>query len=180
MTRPHSTIRLVAAAAAQAVLWAQVSLVVIAAILALAMSHRTVLIAGRSMEPNLHRGSVLLTVAATPDRTGPGAIAVFRTKDATVTHRIAAANLDGTFVSKGDANLLADSTPLRRQQIDGIGRLVVPWIGLPKVWLTDRNLVALFVWLAASMACVALGTLPRLDRSDDASAAAALANEARR
>lgn len=160
MARSTSTLRLALVAIAQSVLWAQVSLVAIAAILALAMSHRTVLIAGGSMEPNLHRGAVLLTAIPSRERTEPGAIAVFRTDDATVTHRIVGANLDGTFVSKGDANPIPDSTPLRREQIEGVGRMVVPLIGLPKVWWADRNLRALGAWIGATLLCIVLSPVP--------------------
>ena len=74
-------------------------------------------------------------------------------------HRFAEPGDDGMLVTKGDANPQADSTPVARDAVHGVGVLRVPWVGLPVTWAREGD-VARLVLLAASIAVLmALATL---------------------
>src|SRR5699024_10617369 len=61
-------------------------------------------------------------------------------------HRIVEANDDGTFVTAGDANHDVDSSSLKRSQIIGQARILIPMIGLPGFWLNTGNYGPLILW----------------------------------
>ncbi|THJ66557.1 hypothetical protein E8P82_08890 [Arthrobacter echini] len=107
------------------------------------------------MEPHISAGDdVVLAQALEPDMPAPvGGVVQFLVPHATPgeeettwLHRIVAANADGTFVTSGDANPQVDSAPLTREQITGQGRLLVPLIGLPGLWLGTGRLSLLALW----------------------------------
>lgn len=109
-----------------------------------------------SMRPSINEGDVVL--AAPPEGGGRGLTdgTVITFADPVrpgghLTHRIDEVNDDGSYKTKGDANAVADSYRVQPRDIEGVGRLLVPSVGLPRVWLEQGNLPMLLVW--------ALGTL---------------------
>lgn len=123
--------------------------------------HGTVVQSG-SMEPHITAGDVVLTQSLDPDKPVPvGRVVQFlvpasgpAAEQETWLHRIVADNLDGTFVTAGDANPQVDSAPLIREQITGQGRLLVPMIGLPGLWLATGELALLAAWTGLSALAV--------------------------
>ncbi|WP_258060888.1 S26 family signal peptidase [Arthrobacter sp. 4R501] len=124
--------------------------------------HGTVVQSG-SMEPHISAGDVVLAAAFGPDQKVPvGGVVEFTSSaeaepsgvETTRLHRIVAESPDGTFVTAGDANAQADSTPLARGQITGQARLLVPSIGLPGLWLGLGNLPALALWSVLTLLAV--------------------------
>ena len=113
-----------------------------------------------SMGPAIRAGDVILVEDPTGEPIEPGRVVTFRDPGdpgRLVTHRITGVNRDGTYRTKGDANADADSTPLTEEQIDGVGRLVVPRVGIPVVWLGQRNYAALGAWaVSVALALVLL------------------------
>ena len=104
-----------------------------------------------SMRPSINEGDIVLSA---PPEDGGRALA-----DGTVitfadpvrpgghlTHRIDRVNDDGTYETKGDANAVTDSYRVQPRDIEGVGRLLVPSVGLPRVWLEQGNLPMLLVW----------------------------------
>ncbi|MBR4200409.1 MAG: signal peptidase I [Oscillospiraceae bacterium] len=78
-----------------------------------------------SMEPTLHTGDYIFIKKTDPDSLQTGDIIAFYSEqsdiyDLLVTHRIAAVNADGTYVSRGDANPVSDSIAVRPERIVGI------------------------------------------------------------
>jgi signal peptidase I len=121
----------------------------------------TVLESG-SMAPTMRAGDVLIASSHSGEGLGPGTIIVFRVENARspVAHRIVDVTPDGAYLTRGDANAGIDSTPVQPAEIEGVGRMLVPYAGLPSHWLrTGRwpdlaGLVAtmgLAVWLAYRM-----------------------------
>ena len=53
--------------------------------------------------------------------------------DQVVTHRVISIYEDGTLQTKGDANPTPDSLPVDVESVDGLGRLLVRFVGLPVV-----------------------------------------------
>ena len=71
---------------------------------------------------------------------------------ADLAREVVSRNPDGTYVTRGDANPSADSTPVPPGNVQGMARLRVPWIGLLVYWARQRawtSLVAVAVVLGA-------------------------------
>ena len=109
-----------------------------------------------SMEPSINPGDVVLS--ATPEDGGQGL------EDGTVitfadpvrpggrlTHRIETVNADGTYETRGDANTAADSYRVEPDDILGVGRLLIPAVGLPRVWLERGDLALMGLWVVGTL-----------------------------
>lgn len=136
-----------------AVLCFHITLAVIAGVSNLAFSGPTFVIVGSSMEPALKRGSVVVEEQVGPSGVGVGDIVTFRLADRVITHRVTEITTQG-ITTRGDNNEMADSTVLSTEDLLGRARLVVPYLGWPKVWLSERNYLALGLWSGALAACV--------------------------
>ncbi len=83
-----------------------------------------------------------------------------------VSHRLESVNEDGSLITHGDANRGADSTPVTREQVVGIGRILVPGIGWPTVWAAAGDVrsltLAVVGWLLVLFAAP-WGILRRFD-----------------
>jgi len=111
-------------------------------------------ISSGSMSPAQSVGDVVVASEPTIGSVAPGSVVVFENPvnpETWVTHRIVGSNADGSFISRGDANLQVDSTPVDMGQIAGIGRLVVPHIGLPAHWLAQGRFVLLGLWVVVTL-----------------------------
>jgi signal peptidase I len=130
---------------------------------ALVLRWDPVLITSGSMEPVVRTGdAVLLQEPADPAALAPGTVVAFddpaRPGSLTL-HRIVGVHADGSYRTKGDANVVPDSTPIPPERIVGVGRLLVPVVGLPAHWLRTSPLLAV-AWLVVSMCAVLLATTP--------------------
>jgi signal peptidase I len=118
-----------------------------------------------SMAPAFDRGDVLVVEPHDGRGLGPGTIVVFERDGAAVAHRIEAVQGDGTYRTRGDANRLADSTPLRPADVRGVARIKVPLAGrIVLAWRADPATRTLP--LLAGLALVLHGA--RVALSDDA------------
>ena len=81
---------------------------------------------------------------------------VDRGESGTVAHRIFAVE-DGEYVTKGDANPVPDTDRVAPENVVGVGRLVVPAIGLPIVWAQQGAVVPLLSWAVFTL--IALGAV---------------------
>ncbi len=102
-----------------------------------------------SMSPALHPGDVVLTVeAGDVDRLGPSTVLTFRRGDGRIlTHRLV--GFDGDrMVTKGDANPAPDSDEVTDDQVLGVATTVVPYIGLPRLWVRDGEWLMLVAMVA--------------------------------
>lgn len=102
-----------------------------------------------SMAPRISVGDVVL--AAPTDMTSKdlvGHVIVFHDTDSghVTSHRAVAVTDDGQLTTKGDANPTNDPRPVPRDQVIGLGRLLVQFVGLPLVWAREGAwlLLALF------------------------------------
>jgi len=119
-----------------------------------------------SMTPALRPGDVVVAVPPDRDALGEGAVVVFSdpNRPGLITHRLVAVNSDGTYVTQGDANPNSDSTPLAADQLVGVARLRVPYVGLPMAWLGSGDWDVLGLWLLATLLILWLarfGDLPK-------------------
>lgn len=115
-----------------------------------------VVISTGSMEPAIQAGDVILFAPPAAADLEPGRLVVFEdpVRGDTVSHRIIAANPDGSFVTKGDANGQPDSTPLTLDRVMGVGRVVVPLVGLPVTWWQQQEWLPFGIWVILSAAAL--------------------------
>ena len=134
------------------------------ALLAIVMPFwQPVAIPSDSMAPRIRAGDlVVLAPVDAGDALAPGAVATFDVGDGRlVTHRIVEVRDDGTYITRGDANPIADSTPVDPDDVYGRGRLLVPAVARPLVWLRHGLWLPLATWLGATaLAVVGLWLLP--------------------
>ncbi|WP_425860846.1 Ig-like domain-containing protein [Arthrobacter sp. TWP1-1] len=154
-------------------------LALIAVVPALLGWHGTVVQSG-SMEPHISAGDVVLATGFGSTQNVPvGGVVEFTSPaeaepsgvEKTRLHRIVAENPDGTFVTAGDANAEVDSTPLKRAQITGQARLLVPSIGLPGLWLGLGNFPALAWWSVLTLLAVVVAVYGTRTSRDPAESA---------
>lgn len=118
----------------------------------------TVVISG-SMEPGVHTGDVIVAQRYTPEQVQNG---IVKLGDVTladnpakpgtlITHRVIEQRADGTYITKGDANPKADSTPLPKENILGVERLRIPYLGIPLQTLRAGNPLPAVLFVLAAM-----------------------------
>lgn len=109
-----------------------------------------------SMQPSISPGDIVLsgppqnggeqleegTVITFADPVRPGS---------TLTHRIERVTEDGTYETRGDANRAADSYEVDPTDVQSVGRLLIPAVGLPKVWVEQGDLVVMAIWAAGTV-----------------------------
>lgn len=143
-------------------LWLVLWLVVWAALPALLLGWQPVLITSGSMGPTISPGDVVLLADPPADELlAPGTVITFDDPNlpgGLITHRIDGVREDGMYRTRGDANASPDSTPVPHHQVVGVGRMLVPLVGLPVQWLrTDIVSFGLFIagTIAAAIAASA-------------------------
>ncbi len=161
--------------AAQLVLWLYLYLVlVLCAWLAIGAGvggWTPVVVTSGSMSPTVHPGDVLLVERDEGTAAiGQRSIIVFDRDGQRVAHRVFSVDDGaGTYVTKGDANPAPDAGLVTGADVFGVGRLLVPLVGLPVVWQERGNLAPLGAWAvvtlagAGHMAAVAVRVLRRRD-----------------
>jgi signal peptidase I len=105
-----------------------------------------------SMSPRIRAGDVVLTSSTSGASVRPGRVISFADPDHaghTLVHRLIGRNPDGTLITRGDANSTPDPTPLKPHEVSGLGRLRVPFVGLPVLWAHRRQWVPLALLTAA-------------------------------
>lgn len=124
---------------------------------------RPVVIVGGSMAPALNPGDVIL-IAPVGEPLTAGQVVTFSdpaNADRLVTHRITAVEPDGSYRTRGDANAEPDSTPVPHADVEGVGRLAVPVVGLPVYWLGSGAAGRALLWAALTLVGLALAATGR-------------------
>lgn len=112
--------------------------------------HPYVILTG-SMAPNIEAGDIVLSSPDPDPELMLGRVVVFEDPgkpDHVLTHRVIGFNADGTLTTKGDANPTPDSIPVEIEAVDGLGRLLVRFVGLPMVWARTGNWAMIIMHLA--------------------------------
>ncbi|GGD07396.1 signal peptidase I [Nocardioides daphniae] len=71
-------------------------------------------------------------------------------------HRVVEKRDDGGWTTAGDANETTDFTPIGRQHLEARAILLVPYVGLPLLWLETGRWVLLGLWLLLTTAAFLL------------------------
>lgn len=105
-------------------------------------SYKPQAIMSDSMKPVYARGAIVIVQKASAMDAQVGDIVQYDTVDHSVTHRLVRIELapDGSgtrlYITKGD-NSPSEDQPIKPEQIVGIVRAEVPYIGYPSVWLRE-------------------------------------------
>jgi len=118
----------------------EVSLIVLAAVITLAMimGYSMFIVISGSMVPTLHRGDIIVVHKVSIDNIRAGDIIAFYGMGGIVTHRVYKIEIKDSekiFVTKGDANLAPDPEPVKPENVIGKVAFVIPFIGLPLIFL---------------------------------------------
>ena len=124
-----------------------VMLIIVMSVLVMFMTgfftYKPLAIVSNSMVPVFSRGSVVVTQKVnSPMDVQVGDILEYKTTQRTITHRVIAIDTttDGSgerfFITKGD-NSPSQDTPVTTDQVVGIVRSQVPYIGYPSIWLKE-------------------------------------------
>ena len=136
----------------------------------LAVGWRSSAVVSGSMTPHLRIGDVVVTSPVDGAQVVPGQVVLFPDPSGvprTLVHRIASVDSEGRLITRGDANGSADSTPLPRSAVEGLGRLRVPFVGLPRVWWQTRDLPRLAGLTVLLLGSGVVLSLARGDEDDD-------------
>jgi signal peptidase I len=117
-----------------------------------ALGLATFVVTGGSMEPTIHKGSLVIDQPVTADTLKLGDVITFDHYDQTTTHRIVGleGSASGTmFSTKGDANQVTDPEPLTFPGRVGLVKVAVPGLGYAVAWMQ-------FVWRLGATLVAAL------------------------
>jgi len=122
----------------------------------------TFIVTGGSMEPSIHKGSLVLVQPVSPSQITVGDVITFQQYDQTTTHRVIAVGQDARgliFKTKGDANVVADPEDKTFPAQVGIVRLAIPVAGTlaasaQAYWRLVLTLIAAIIFFSCAGALV--------------------------
>ena len=122
------------------------------------MGFATFVVTGGSMEPTIHKGSLVIDQPVAADKLRLGDVITFDHYDQTVTHRIVGVEggPSGTmFSTKGDANQVTDPEPLSFPGRVGLVKLAIPGVGyavawMQYIWRLGATLVAALIFFSCA------------------------------
>ena len=130
------------------------------------LGYAPVVITSGSMEPSIRPGDVVLLRDAGEELPAPPSVVTFETSEGRlVTHRVVDNLPDGSLTTKGDANAGPDTTPVRPEQVVGVGAWLVPYVGLPVLWVRTGDLLHLLAFVLVTAIVAKVATSGR--RGDD-------------
>lgn len=162
--------RLAVSLLARTVLFAILGLFVWA-ILPITMGWQPTTVVTGSMMPRIHAGDVIVVRPIPTGTAAPGQILLADDPDHAGRlrlHRYVEAAPDGSLILRGDANAANDSSPVPPEAVHGVAVLRVPFVGLPVVWVAEKNwgnLAAVFVATSALVLAAASGPSTPTSRS---------------
>ncbi|MFB2580462.1 signal peptidase I [Herbiconiux sp. P15] len=115
---------------------------------------------GTSMEPRIVAGDIVLSSPFDQaDEIPLGRVISFEAPEESgrsglVLHRIVALNHDGSIVTAGDNNEDADNWQLEKTDVISVARLLIPYVGLPALWVQDGDVVAFSLWALITIAAL--------------------------
>lgn len=155
---------------ARSVLAVLVSLVGWSTVPALFGWHPTVVMTG-SMQPKLVPGDVVVSRPIAASQLAVGQVLLVDSPDQPGElrlHRLVRFGPDGTLILRGDANRTADSTPVERSAVRGVGALHIPYLGRPYLWMSNGQTGPLVLAALALIVVLALAFLWKSAPADDA------------
>jgi signal peptidase I len=122
----------------------------------------TYIVTGGSMEPSIHKGSLVLVQPVSPSEVTVGDVITFEQYDQTTTHRVIGVSPGDrslVFKTKGDANVVADPEDKTFAAQVGIVRIAIPVAGtlaasVQAYWRLVLTLIAAITFFSCAGALV--------------------------
>ncbi len=117
------------------------------------LGYEPVVVVSGSMEPAIRVADVVLTRPSDGRDLDNGTVINYEHEDGTRLHRIEATT-DSGYRTAGDANLSSDSELVAPSQVRGVGTVVVPFVGMPALWVERGQwlyLIAAVIAVAAAL-----------------------------
>lgn len=135
---------------------------VLAAVIPAALSGwKPLSVVSGSMQPAVAPGSLVMVQPADPDSfyAQPSILAFADPgrPGQLLTHRVVdTAKVEGVvrYTTKGDANRVDDSGTVAHGDVVGAVRMVIPFVGLPGMWVHNGDVVTLALWMLVSVLAV--------------------------
>ncbi len=143
------------------------------AALPLALGWSTHAVATGSMTPQVEVGDLLVADRTPADEVEVGEVVLFKDPSQPsrlLSHRVTKINDDGSLVTKGDANPTADLMPVPEQNVIGVAKLRIPWLGYPSVWFGSGRYGMVLLTLFGLTGAAALAVWPDKKTDDLAGA----------
>ncbi|MGB3910878.1 MAG: LamG-like jellyroll fold domain-containing protein [Pseudolysinimonas sp.] len=118
---------------------------------------KTTTVMSDSMAPLVRAGDIVVAMPVTDPSGLVGRVILFDDPDRPERlrlHRLIATTPSGQLITRGDANSVADSSPIDPTDVRGVAVMRAPAIGLPLVWARDGRWELIF---GAAAAVLALG-----------------------
>lgn len=115
-------------------------LVVIISLVAGLFKHQIIAIASNSMIPTYYRGDAVIMEKYKGQEIDVGEIIVFKKRSILVAHRVIKTKESSEklyFYTKGDANNSPDFEYVKEEDVKGVVKRVVKYIGYPTVWINE-------------------------------------------
>ena len=129
--------------------------------------YHVVAVTGGSMSPAIEAGD-LIVITRPPSRIEPGMVLTLEVDGAVVTHRVDEVRMDGSFVTKGDANTVRDDFTSNEVRVVGEYRFRIPLLGSV---LAQARAIASGAYFSASTGVttdVGVGVGPEVNALPDA------------
>jgi signal peptidase I len=123
-----------------------------------ALGMASFVVTGGSMEPTIHKGSLVIDQPVLSSQLKLGDVVTFDHYDQTTTHRIVGVEGSATgtmFSTKGDANQVGDPEPLTFPGRVGLVKLAIPGLGyavawMQYIWRLGATVVAAIIFFACA------------------------------
>jgi signal peptidase len=122
---------------------------------------RAALIISGSMEPGIRAGDLVILAPINPDQLKEmevkGLVVQVRNPvrhGELLVHRAVGKTSTGAVITKGDANVARDYEPVPPKDVLGVGRVRVPFVGLPVLWLHNGERVPLLALAGVLLALI--------------------------
>ena len=103
--------------------------------------YQIIAVASDSMKPIYARGDAVIFYKEDMKKIKEGDILVFKNNDTLITHRIVSIEKNGNnykFVTKGDNNDSVDKNNVNGDDVVGVVKYIVKYIGFPTVWFSEQ------------------------------------------
>lgn len=133
------------------------TLLALAAVAHLVPGWSSTVVSSGSMAPLVRPGDVVVYSDTDVDKLDVGSVIVFTRDDGVqLVHRVVEVDADGSLITRGDANSTADPDRVTHADVRGRAFVLVPWVGLPRVWWIHRDYGRLGIALLVVVVAVAM------------------------
>lgn len=118
-------------------------LIILVSFIAGILPYKPVAVMSNSMKPAFSRGSIVIVEKVNDkyEKIKVGDVIEFKTEYGTIIHRVVNIEKDANdkllFITKGDANMTNDAATVSQENVVGITKFYIEYLGYPSVWFSE-------------------------------------------